>query len=77
MFYLYNPSVTLRPLWFDGEFGEMLKQIIRSNNDADGLSELARGRLRRKKAELKKSFNCRITEHHRMLIEISLKRKRP
>jgi len=21
MFYLYNPSVTLRPLWFDGEFG--------------------------------------------------------
>jgi len=28
MFYLYNPSVTLRPLWFDGEFGESTEKHI-------------------------------------------------
>jgi len=28
MFYLYNPSVTLRPLWFDGEFGKLHLRVI-------------------------------------------------
>src|SRR3989304_181647 len=39
----------------------------------EGLSELAKGRLKNKKEELKKSFNSRVTEHHLMLIEMSLK----
>jgi transposase len=51
---------------------EMIKEIIKGNTDAGALSELARGRLKNKKEELKKSFNGRVTEHHRMLIEMSL-----
>lgn len=52
---------------------KMIREIIKGNTDRDGLSELAKGRLRSKIEELKKSFNSRITEHHRMLIEMSLK----
>ena len=51
----------------------MIREIIKGNTDRNGLSELAKGRLRSKIEELKKSFNSRITEHHRMLIEMSLK----
>src|SRR4030066_519891 len=51
----------------------MIREIIKGNTDAEGLSELAKGRLKNKKEELKKSFNSRVTEHHRMLIEMSLK----
>jgi len=51
----------------------MIRDIIKGNTDAEGLSELAKGRLKNKKEELKKSFNSRVTEHHRMLIEMSLK----
>ena len=51
----------------------MIRDIIKGNTDAVGLSELAKGRLKNKKEELKKSFNSRVTEHHRMLIEMSLK----
>lgn len=52
---------------------EMLKELIKGNADAEYLSNLARGRLKSKTEALKKSFNCRITDHHRMLIEISLR----
>lgn len=52
---------------------QMIRQIIAGNTDREGLSELAKGRLRTKREELKKSFNSRVTEHHRMLIEMSLK----
>ncbi len=51
----------------------MIRDIIKGNTDGEGLSELAKGRLKNKKEELKKSFNSRVTEHHRMLIEMSLK----
>lgn len=52
---------------------KMIREIIKGNTDRQGLSELAKGRLRSKIAELQRSFNSRITEHHRMLIELSLK----
>lgn len=51
---------------------EMIKELIRGNTDAEALSKLAKGRLKNKEEDLKGSFNCRITEHHRMLIKMSL-----
>jgi len=51
----------------------MLKELLKGNTNRDELSKLARGRLKNKEEELKKSFNCKITDHHRMLIEISLR----
>lgn len=51
---------------------EMINEIIKGSTDAEALSKLARGRLKNKEADLKKSFNGRITEHHRMLIKMSL-----
>lgn len=50
----------------------MLREIIKGNTDCDKLSDLAKGRLKSKKEELKKSFNMRVTAHHRMLIEATL-----
>lgn len=50
----------------------MIREIIKGNTDRDELSNLAKGRLNSKKEELKKSFNSRVTEHHRKLIEMSL-----
>src|SRR3989304_4194409 len=37
----------------------MIRDIIKGNTDAVGLSELAKGRLKKKKEELKKSFNSK------------------
>lgn len=50
----------------------MIREIIKGNTDRDELSKLAKGRLKSKAEELKKSFNSRVTEHHRKLIEMSL-----
>ncbi len=74
--YLKDANVKLSSVATDifGVSGrEILKEIIRGNTDGQELSELARGRLKRKKEEIKKSLNSRITEHHRMMIEFSLK----
>lgn len=74
--YLEDANIKLSSVATDA-FGvsgrKMIKEIIKGNTDVEELSELAKGRLRKKKEDLKKSFNCRVTEHHRMLIEISLK----
>lgn len=51
----------------------MLKELLCGNTNGEELSKLARGKLKKKEGELKKSFNCKITDHHRMLIEISMK----
>ena len=51
----------------------MLKELLRGNTNGDELSQLACGKLKKKEEELKKSFNCKITDHHKMLIEISLR----
>ncbi len=50
----------------------MIREMIKGNTDRDELSKLAKGRLKSKEEELKKSFNSRIKEHHRKLIEMSL-----
>lgn len=51
----------------------MLKEILKGNTNAESLSKLAVGRLKKKEADLKKSFNSRITGHHRTMINFSLK----
>lgn len=51
----------------------MLKEILKGNIDTEALSKLALGKLKKKEEALKKSFNSRITDHHRMMIEMSLK----
>jgi len=74
--YLEDANIKLSSVATD-TFGvsgrQMINEIIKGNTDAEGLSELARGRLKNKKEELKKAFNSRVTEHHRMLIKMSLK----
>jgi transposase len=73
--YLEDANIKLSSVATDvfGASGrQMIREIIKGNNDTEGISELAKGRLRNKKEELKKSLNSRVTEHHRMLIEISL-----
>lgn len=74
--YLEDANIKLSSVATDvfGASGrQMIREIIKGNNDTEGISELAKGRLRNKKEELKKSLNSRVTEHHRMLIEISLR----
>lgn len=51
---------------------DILKQLIKGNTKADELCELARGTLKNKKDELKRSCSGNITEHHRMMIAFSL-----
>ena len=52
---------------------DILRQIIKGNTKANELSELARGALKNKKDELTKSCTGRVTDHHRTMIEFSLK----
>lgn len=51
----------------------MLKEIIKGNSDAERLSGLAQRRLKNKTGEIEKAFNSRITDHHRQMIEFSLR----
>lgn len=74
--YLEDANIKLSSVVTDifGASGrDILRQIIKGNTNADELSELARGVLKNKKDELKKSCVGRITDHHRMMIEFSLK----
>jgi transposase len=52
---------------------DILRQIIKGNTNADELSDLARGTLKNKKDELTKSCRGHVTDHHRTMIEFSLK----
>ncbi len=73
--YLEDANIKLSSVATDS-FGvsgrAMIKEIINGNTNVKELSELAKGRLRNKIKDLKKSFNCKITEHHRKLIKMSL-----
>ena len=51
----------------------MLKAIINGNSDVEDLSGLAKGKLSKKKDDLKRAFNSRTTGHHRAMIGLSLK----
>lgn len=74
--YLEDANIKLSSVVSD-TFGvsgrEMLRQTIEGNTDVEELSELARGVLRKKRDKLKKSFNSRVTEHHRRMMEFSLR----
>ncbi|MFZ5998009.1 MAG: IS110 family transposase [Nitrospirota bacterium] len=52
--------------------GKMLGELLDGTSDAEALSKLAVGKLRKKEEALRKSFNGRITEHHRKLVRMSL-----
>ena len=51
----------------------MLKELLGGNEDVEAIADLAKGVLRNKKEALKKSCVGRVTEHHRMMIQFSLK----
>jgi transposase len=46
----------------------MLEAIVDGQSDVTALAELARGRLRTKRAELERALEGRVREHHRFLI---------
>ena len=47
----------------------MLKQMITGNLDAEALAQLARGPMRKKRAELQQALTGKITPHHRFLLK--------
>ena len=74
--YLEDANIKLSSVVTD-TFGvtgrDILRQIIKGNTNANELSELARGTLRNKKDKLTKSCTGRVTDHHRTMLEFSLK----
>jgi len=46
----------------------MLEAIVDGQSDVTALAELARGRMRSKRAELERALDGRVREHHRFLI---------
>ena len=51
----------------------MLKELIKGNKNVEEIADLARGALKKKKDALKKSYAGNLTEHHRLMIQLSLK----
>lgn len=52
----------------------MLKALIEGTANADEMSELAKGRMRSKRAELALALDGRLEEHHRFLLKLQLGR---
>lgn len=50
----------------------MLRALIAGERDPEVLAELAKGRLRKKVPELREALRGRFSEHHALLIEMSL-----
>lgn len=48
---------------------DMIRAMIRGEDDPEKLSSLARGRLRVKKEELRDALEGRVTDHHRFLLQ--------
>jgi transposase len=51
----------------------MLKELLAGNENVEEIVDLAHGVLRNKKEALKKSCVGKLTEHHRVMIQLSLK----
>jgi transposase len=51
----------------------MIEAIVRGEDDPERLAELALGRLKGKKDELRAALQGRVTEHHRFLLEQHVK----
>ena len=52
---------------------EMLKRIVAGENNAEQLTELARGRLRNKRDQLILALEGRVTDHHRFMLRQHMK----
>ncbi len=52
--------------------GRMIEAILLGNLDAESISDLAVGRLKGKKEELKKALTGNFQDHHRFMIQASL-----
>lgn len=52
---------------------EILAALVREETEAEGLAELAKGRLRGKIPQLRLALEGRVTEHHRFLLRHLLK----
>lgn len=63
-------SVTTRLLGVSGR--AMLKALVGGEIEPEKLAELAKGRLKRKKSELREALRGNFTEHHRFQIDLLL-----
>ena len=52
----------------------MLKALIEGTASAEAMAELAKGQLRRKRADLVLALEGRVEEHHRFLLAMQLRR---
>ena len=52
----------------------MLRALIEGEASAEAMADLARGRLRRKHADLTLALDGRLEEHHRFLLTMQLRR---
>jgi transposase len=52
----------------------MLKALLDGTMSPDGMAELAKGRLRAKREPLTRALRGRLTEHHRFLLRLQLRR---
>ena len=50
----------------------MIEALLKGTTDAETLAELAKGRLRKKRAELERALTGRVREHHRLLLAMHL-----
>jgi transposase len=56
-----------------GKSGKLiLNALVAGKTNPDELIELAQGKLKKKKAELRKALSGRFTEHHRLVVRVML-----
>ncbi len=51
---------------------DILAALLEGSADAAAMAELARGKLRRKRAELERALRGRLSDHHRLLVALHL-----
>ncbi len=52
---------------------KIVEELIKGELEADEMAELSRGRLRKKRADLKEALVGEVPEHHKFMIKASLK----
>jgi len=51
---------------------DILAALLEGSADAAAMADLARGKLRRKRAELERALRGRLSDHHRLLVAVHL-----
>jgi len=51
---------------------DILAALLEGSADAAAMADLARGKLRRKRAELERALHGRLSDHHRLLVALHL-----